>query len=99
MGAGWLGAVVVACTAGVIQLNRGGSPEVRSMGDEALSYLRRRADVSDLAAEPQPYQVVCCIPLFTCWQQRQPFSTLPPNLQIWLQWDDDSAWVIVTVRL
>ena len=59
---------MVACTAGVIQLNRGGSPEVRSMGDEALSYLRRRADVSDLAAEPQPYQVVCWIPLCTSSQ-------------------------------
>lgn len=28
-----------------------------SVGDEALSYLRRRADVSDLSATPQPYQV------------------------------------------
>ena len=28
-----------------------------SVGDEALSYLRRRADVSDLSAMPQPYQV------------------------------------------
>ena len=49
------------------------------MGDEALSYLRRRADVSDAAAEPQPYQVLYWIPLCTCWQQRPPFFTLPPK--------------------
>ena len=93
---GWRSAVVVACPAGVIQLNRGGSPEVRSMGDETLSFLRRRADVSDLAAEPQPYQVVYWIPL--CWQQRHPVSTLPPDLHTWLLWVDDSAWIVMIVR-
>jgi len=31
--------------------------EVLSVGDEALSYLQRRAYVSELAAIPQPYQV------------------------------------------
>ena len=43
---------------GVIQLDRNGRAEVRSVGDEALAYLRRRADVSDLAVAPQPYQVL-----------------------------------------
>ena len=48
--------------AGVIQLDRNGQAEVRSVGDEALSYLRRRADVSDLAVAPQPYQVPLLFP-------------------------------------
>ncbi len=36
---------------------RNGRTEVLSVGDEALSYLQRRAYVSELAAIPQPYQV------------------------------------------
>ena len=43
--------------AGIIQLERNGRPVMLSVGDEALSYLQRRADVSELAAVPQPYQV------------------------------------------
>ena len=74
------------------------------MGDEALSYLRRRADVSDVAAEPQPYQVVYSVYMLAA---AAPFLYIAtqicslhchPTSQMWLPWADDSAQIVMTVR-
>ncbi len=45
--------------AGTLDIGRdgGGGPAVLSLGDEALKFLRRRADNAELGSRPQLYQV------------------------------------------